>query len=227
MITADQPTIFPDNVHIIVSSVGDGSMKDGADLLTPDAIQNREVFLTDHGMDPAKAAVFYADFSTDDFCRYGLAKQGLMPGFDGVSTHQINQPILLPLADCVGTVLYDPAHHAVMLAHLGRHSTEQQGGTKVVAYMATTYGSHPADLLVWLGPSPNGTDYPLHAFDGRSFTEVLTEQLLSAGVSRDHIEISQVDTSTNPHYFSHSQYLKGQQTIDGRYAVAVQLLPIK
>ncbi len=224
MIAADQPTIFPPRLQVVVSSVGDGSMKDGEDLLTPEAVQNRTEFLAKNNMGTENVAVFYADFATSDFCRYGAATPGLMSGYDGVATNQPGQSILLPLADCVGTVLYDPAHHAVMLAHLGRHSTEQFGGIKVVEYMAKTYNSSPADLLVWLGPSPNGASYPLHAFDDRSFTDVLTEQLQSTGVLAANIQVSAVDTSTNPQYFSHSQFLAGTQATDGRYGVAVQLL---
>jgi copper oxidase (laccase) domain-containing protein len=224
MIAGDQPTIFPPTITVALSSLVDGSMKDGTELMTASAVDNRDAFLRHNGMEPSDAAVFYADFTTDDYCRYASAVPGLMPGYDGVSTAQPNQPLLLPLADCVGTVIYDPEHAAVMLAHLGRHSTEQMGGTKVVEYMVGTYGTIPAELLVWLGPSPNGTDYPLYTFDNRSFTEVLCQQLRDAGVQQEHIEICSVDTSTNPQYFSHSQYLKGTQGTDGRYAVAVQLL---
>lgn len=224
MIASDQPMLFPRSVRVALSSVDDGSMKDGTELLTPDAVRSREVFLTGLDMQASQAAVFYADFTTSDYCRYGEATPGLMPGYDGVSTDRPGQPILLPLADCVGTVLYDPQHHVAMVAHLGRHSTEQYGGREVVDYMVRTYGTDPAELLVWLGPSPNGADYPLHAFDDRSFTEVLTEQLHSAGVTAEHIETSAVDTSTDPHYFSHSQYLKGAQATDGRYCIAAMLL---
>lgn len=206
-----------------LSSVADGSMKDGEDLLAPDAVRSRETFLAKLAMDPAQVAIFYADFTTDDYCRYAEARAGLLPSLDGVSTTMPDRPILLPLADCVGTVLYDPAHHALMVAHLGRHSTEQFGGVRTVEYMATHYGSRPSDLLVWLGPSPNGADYPLHAFDNRSFVEVLTEQLTSAGVAREHLEVSQVNTATDSNYFSHSQYLHGRQAVDGRYAIAATL----
>ena len=224
MIIADQPTLFPDIVRVAVSSVSDGSMKDGVDLLTAEASSNRQKFLASFDMPPEQAAVFYADFETEDFCHYAFARPGLMPGCDGVSTDRTNQPILLPIADCVATVLYDPTRHAIMISHLGRHSTEQYGGMKSVEYMTKTYGSRPEELLVWLGPSPNGTDYPLHAFDHRSFTDVLIEQLQTAGVAIDNIEVSDVDTSTNPHYFSHSQFLKGQQATDGRYAVAAMII---
>lgn len=223
MIAADQPTIFPGNVVVGLSSTNDGSMKDGEDLQTPEAVQNRAAFLAKLGMSPDRAAVFYADFTTDSYCQYAEARAGLMPGLDGVSTAEPGQPILLPLADCVGTVLYDPVHRALMVSHLGRHGTEQFGGTKSVEYMTARYGSHPSDLLVWLGPSPNGTDYPLYAFDNRSFIDVLTEQLHGTGVVSRHIEVSAVDTSTNPHYFSHSQYLRGMQSTDGRYAIAAML----
>ena len=206
-----------------VSSVADGSMKDGEDLLAPDAVRSRETFLAKLAMDPAQVAIFYADFTTDDYCQYAEAKPGLMPGLDGVSTTKAGRPILLPLADCVGTVLYDPAHHALMVAHLGRHSTEQFGGAKVVEYMAAHYNSRPSDLLVWLGPSPNSMDYPLHAFDNRSFTDVLIGQLTSAGVLPSRIEVSPIDTTTNANYFSHSQYLRGLQPTDSRYAIAAIL----
>ena len=198
-------------------------MKDGVDLLTPEAIAHRAKFLQSLAMSPDQAAVFYADFTTEDFCHYDEARPGLMSGVDGVSTRQVGQPLLLPIADCVATVLYDPTHHAIMLSHLGRHSTEQFGGRTSVEYMTATYGSRPSDILVWLGPSPNGAEYPLWAFDHRSFTDVLTEQLLGAGIDAMHLEISPVDTATNQNYFSHSQFLRGQQSVDGRYAIVATL----
>lgn len=223
MITADQPTIFPETVVVAVSSVEDGSMKDGSELMTPEAVRNREQFLKRCGMSPERAAVHFADFSTDDYCVYKEATAGLMPGVDGASTQAVNQPILLPLADCVGAVLYDPIHHAMMVSHLGRHSTEQQGGVKSVGHMTDCYDSEPEELLVWLGPSPNSADYPLWKFNNRGFTEVLLDQLQQAGIRRSHIEVSSADTATNLHYFSHSQFLKGRQTVDGRFAIIAEL----
>lgn len=223
MIAGDQPTIFPAAIVAAVSSIEDGSMKDGEDLLTADAIANREKFLRSQQLNPDHTAVFFASFDTEDYCRYKEAAPGLMPGIDAVSTNRRGQPILLPLADCVGAVIYDPNQCALMVSHLGRHSTEQLGAMQSIAYMTKQYGSQPQDLLVWLGPSPNGDAYPLWKFDNRGFTEVLYEQLVGAGVERGRIEISQVDTSTNPHYFSHSQFLKGRQAADGRYAIVAML----
>ena len=224
MITVDQPSIFPANVRVGLSSVDDGSMKDGTDLLTPKAIHSREIFLDKLDMFSQNAAIFAASFDGDDYCRYKIATPGLSIGFDAAATDKVDQPILVPLADCTGAVLYDPEHHALMVSHLGRHSTEQFGGEKSVAYMAEVFASNPAKLLVWLSPSPNGNDYPLWKFDNRSFTDVLLEQFQKAGVKPGHIEASKIDTATDPNYFSHSQFLKGAQDIDGRYAIAAQLL---
>ena len=74
MIKADQPTIFPGTVRVAVSSIEDGSMKDGGDLMTPEVIRYREAFLQSVGMPPAETAVFFADYQTEDFCHYETAK---------------------------------------------------------------------------------------------------------------------------------------------------------
>lgn len=224
MIASDQPRIFAGlPLRVALSSVDDGSMKDGTELVTVTATANRQRFLENLGFPIEKTAVFVATFDGEDYCRYQLAQPGIAIGVDAVATSEIGQPILLSLADCTGAVLYDTEHRALMVSHLGRHSTEQFGGEKSVAYMQKTFKSDPSKLLVWLSPSPNGIDYPLFAFQNRSFSDVLIEQLQSAGVMRDSIEVSRSDTVKNPDYFSHSEYLKGRQAIDGRYAIAAML----
>lgn len=223
MIAADQPTIFPATVRAAVSSIEDGSMKDGVNLMTPEAVRCRKAFLAKLSMPSDRAAIHFASFDTDDYCVYREATAGLMPGVDGAATDQRYQPILLPLADCTGAIIYDPVHHAVMVSHLGRHSTEQHGGVKSIEYMTHRFDSQPRDLLVWLSPSPNGADYPLWQFDNRSFSEVICEQLLTAGVTLERIEVSTVDTIRNRAYFSHSEFLKGNRQVDGRFAIAAML----
>jgi hypothetical protein len=52
---------------------------------------------------------------------------------------------------------------------------------------------------------------------------VLTEQLIQSGVQQDHIESSGIDTVSSADYFSHSEFLKGNRPIDGRYAIVAML----
>lgn len=195
-------------------------MKDGTDVMTPEAVQNRENFLSAVGMPPETATTFYATFDTDDFCRYHVASSGVQAGIDACVTSDANHAILVPLADCTGAVLYDPDHDVLMVSHLGRHSTEQFGGIKSVEYLQTQYDTNPSRLLVWLSPSPNQTAYPLWKFDHKSFRDVLTTQLQDAGVNAANIEVSNIDTATDHEYYSHSEFLKGNRQTDGRYAIA-------
>lgn len=206
-----------------ISSLEDGSMKDGPDMFTVSAIKNRNKFLEACHLPVDRSAVFYATFEGTDYCRYREAEPGMTMPADALVTRERDVPLLLPLADCTGAVLYDSRQHILMLSHLGRHSTEQRGATRSVAYLRENFGTNPVDLLVWLSPSPNGDAYPLWAFDNRSFKEVLGEQFRIAGVPEDSIELSEVDTITDPHYYSHSEFLKGNRSTDGRYAIVAMI----
>ena len=42
---------------------------------------------------------------------------------DALVTESPNVGLMLPIADCVGTVIYDPVQRRLALVHLGRHST--------------------------------------------------------------------------------------------------------
>ena len=223
MITSHQPTIFPANITVRISSLEDGSMKDGADILTANAERNRQHFLESCQMPIARSAIFYATFDGTDYCRDSVAEPGTITPADALVTRQPQVSLFLPLADCTGAVLYDARQNILMLSHLGRHSTEQHGATRSAMYLHDTFGTDPADIRVWLSPSPNSDAYPLWTFDNRSFKEVLSEQFHTAGVPKGSIEISEVDTVTDSRYYSHSEFLKGNRSTDGRYAIAAMI----
>lgn len=223
MIRNDQPTIFGDKLIVGLSSVSDGNMKfiaENADTVT----SNRSQFLQQCDISLRQTVVCQVTYDTTNFTRYDVV---LSPDYseiaDALATNQRQLAIFLPLADCTGAVLYDQKQQAFMVSHLGRHSTELFGGRKSVEFMTQHFGSTPSDILVWLSPSPNGVDYPLWAFDNRSFSDVITEQLHEAGILRHNIEVSTIDTATDKNYFSHSEFLKGNQVEDGRYAIVAMM----
>lgn len=224
MIAADQPQLFPKNLIGGISSVSDGNMKLGIEDDTR-VLENRTMFLSRFGISPDDVTLEQVTYNTDEFLRYQrLADDSpAIITADGLATDLTNRAIFLPLADCVGAVFYDPQHGAFMLSHLGRHSTEQGGGKASVQFMTKEFGSRPNELLIWLGPAPNGMAYPLWNCGNRSFHEELTRQLREAGVASENIATSPVDTSSNLNYFSHSEFLKGNQKIDGRYAIVAQM----
>lgn len=234
MIRHDQPTIFKDKIVAAVSSVEDGAMNFKG--FEPSVVRdNRTSFLEPFGIDPLFATLVQVRYEdTTDFTRYKVvgeenAGEGMLEPKSSVVADALvatrpDQALFLPLADCVGAVLYDPANEILMLSHLGRHSTEQGGGVKSVLYLQEEFGCDPRHLLVWFSPAVGKQNYPLYGLGGKGLHEALAEQILGAGVLSSNLEISHVDTSESPDYYSHSEYLKGERPEDGRFAVVAMMI---
>lgn len=233
MIKADQPKIFKSGLRVIVSSVVDGNMKAGSEETDEEIYENRRKFLAREMIAMQASVLCGVTYDREDFTQYAVVRsrdkgRGMMLDTemiiaDGIATDEKNIALFLPLADCAGVVLYDPARQPrVMLAHMGRHSMEQYGAEKCVKFMHDKFGSKPEDILVWVGPTPNGQEYPLWKRDNKSFRDAILEDLTRAGISHDHIEVSDVDTVKDTNYFSHSEYLKGNRDSDGRFAIVAR-----
>lgn len=219
-----------DNVLIGVSSVADGTMSAGG---TPEQqLSNRSAYLRSLGLSAEQSILVKLTYDSDDYKRYfSVATEHAGDGIafgssitsDALFTRSKNLALMLPIADCVGAVLYDAANQAFGLAHLGRHNLLQQGGTGIVEFMIDEFGTDPSNLAVWLSPAAGRQHYPLHDFDNRSLHEVSMEQLAAAGVSMENIQVDSRDTTTDQSLFSHSAYLKGNRAMDGRQAVVAMM----
>lgn len=233
MIEIDQPTIFGTQVMTGLSSVDDGNMRFGRgdDNETRD---NRIQFLTQLGIDPTQATLLQVSYENNtDFTRYQVLDddtlgEGMLDPVSDIEADAlvVSRPehaIFLPLADCVGAIIYDPVAQILMVSHLGRHSVEMNGGFKCVRYLQQEFGSVPTDLKIWLSPAVGDDSYPLHAFDNRGLQDVVIEQLQRAGVASEQLEVSDNDTAEDENYFSHSEYLAGTQLTDGRFAIVAMM----
>ncbi|WP_028245264.1 polyphenol oxidase family protein [Pseudoclavibacter soli] len=234
--------LHPD-VLIVVSEISDGSMKLGAPPQTGvqwaaqrEVVRARRRLLRAADLDPALAVRVHVTYDTADFCRYravgsdersrGIGRddgQDATTASDALATDQPGVGLLLPVADCMPVVAYDHVRRVVALTHLGRHSVEQRGGARTIAWMAEHFGSRPGDVSAWLGPAPSGSSYPLHRCGGRSFDDEVTRQLTAAGVPPQQLVHSAIDTATDRRFFSHSEFLAGRRPVDGRYAVVAAL----
>lgn len=220
------------NIQIGISIVADGTMSFSERENNQTVIRNRESFLSKHAINIHDSTRMLITYDTDDFCRYVEVSEdkkshGMFdtnaPIADALVTRHPNHALFLPLADCVGAVIFDPIKQVLMLSHLGRHSLEQFGGRKSIEFLKHTYQSNPADLQVWLTPGPGQDNYPMFQFDNRSFKDVVFEQLQSAGILKDHIHDDPTDSTTDLNYFSHSEFLKGNRKTDGRYAIVAMM----
>jgi copper oxidase (laccase) domain-containing protein len=220
---------FSPRLSLWVSEAKDGTMK-SADQ-HPGAPAGRAPFLLAIGAAPDRTARVHVSYDRSDYCRYqtvtaadgGAGITRPVAVADGLATRIPGLWLFLPLADCMGTVLWDPVTEVLMLTHLGRHSVVQDGGRHSVEYLEHEFGVEARNLHAWLGPSPSGDAYPIHDRGDRAFPDVVTEQLATAGLDAAHIVPSGIETDRDPDFFSHSEYLAGRQVTDGRHAMCVRI----
>ena len=244
MIAADQPVCFPSDLLVAVSSKNDGTMLNRIrGRHVAEVLDNRRRFCDQIGVkyeDVVYHVISYdqgqtfdniAEVTEADMIRHN--NEGIFA--DALYTEAAGVGLFLPVADCIATVIYDSKRRALMLAHLGRHSTVAQLMSQAVQYFVER-GSQAKDLQIWMSPSITQKNYRMDYFDHRDdlkwqgfchqtvdgiyldmqgFNHSLAVQ---AGVLADNIFISPIDTADNPNYFSHSSGDTG-----GRFVVVASM----
>ena len=248
MIRTDQPTYFPPELLIAVSSKDDGTMLNRIrGRHVAEVLENRHRFCDQIGVkyddvvyhvisyDRAQTFDNIAEVTEADTVKYN--NEGIFA--DALYTETAGIGLFLPVADCIATVIYDPKRRALMLAHLGRHSTVAQLISQAVQYFVER-GSQAKDLQIWMSPSITQKNYRMDYFnhtndtnwqnfcrqtadgiylDMQGFNRSLAVQ---ASVPADNIVISPIDTADDPNYFSHSAGDTG-----GRFAVLAEIKSTK
>jgi copper oxidase (laccase) domain-containing protein len=217
---------------LAISKVSDGNMHIRTDKSNAEVIVNRIKFLEKNGIDIHQTTRISTVYEGDDYCRYhevtnrqqgdGMFDENVVTS-DALVTKEANHALFLPVADCVGAVIFDQTNGILMLSHLGRHSVEKNGAYKSVKYLVNKYNSKPNNLLIWLSPAPDADSYPLYAFNNRSLKDVIFEQLKSIGISQKQITDDPANTSKDTNYFSHSEFLKSNRPNDGRFAIVAMM----
>ena len=245
MIAADQPTYFPSDLLVAVSSKDDGTMLNRIrGRHVAEIVNNRRRFCDQIGVkydDVVYHVISYnqgqtfdtiAEVTETDTVKHN--NEGIFA--DALYTETAGIGLFLPVADCIATVIYDPKRRALMLAHLGRHSTVAQLMARAVQYFVE-HGSQAKDLQIWMLPSITQKNYRMDYFnhvdeiswqnfcrqtadgiylDMQGFNRSLAIQ---AGVPANNIVISPIDTADDPYYFSHSS-----GDIGGRVAVVAEIV---
>jgi len=220
-------------LKIFTSTHADGSMKSVIGDEKSKVDQSRKDFLIQNNIQPDNTTLVRVAYEGNNYCRYktidntlkgdGITKQSTMIS-DALVVAKLNHALFLPLADCIGAVLYEPKRNILMVSHLGRHNLEQNGGFQSVEFLINQHNVNPKDIIVWLSPAVGKINYPLFTFNSHSLHEVATEQLKNAGVLSKNISTSPIDTSTDKNYYSHSNFIKGIQSNDGRFAIVAIII---
>lgn len=136
---------------------------------------------------------------------------------DGFVTDARGLPIAVFAADCVPLLLSDPVRKAVGAFHAGRVGTFDGMARKGVEALSAAYGTRPGDIHAVVGPSAGPESYEVseelarefvergHIAQGRylDLWETNVRQLAAAGVPRDQITVSGVDTIQDLRFFSY------------------------
>lgn len=125
-----------------------------------------------------------------------------IPISDGLYTTLKEVGLLLPIADCLGIVVYDPKTEVLGLLHSGRQNLEQEGAKRFIDELVERYYINPADLKVFF--SPCAQNYEIYALENQKLPDVAKAQLKKAGVKPENIEESEIDTVTDPRFPSAS-----------------------
>lgn len=220
--------LFDGEVEVGFSEISDGNMRFFGDGDEAETIENQKKLgeaLDLGGNKVARIRTIYGerkDFT--DFCEitddnlseYAIANsEKQIPVSDGLATKCSNVGILLPLADCLGIVVFDEEHHVLGLLHSGRQNVEQYGPRKFIEYFVRNFNSNPEKLKVYF--SPHAIYYQIFKFDNRLLPEVAKEQLVDAGVLSENIVDYKINTVDNANLPSHSS---GDTT--QRFAIAVK-----
>lgn len=248
MIRTDQPTYFPPELLIAVSSKDDGTMLNRIrGRHVAEIVNNRRRFCDQTGVkydDVVYHVISYnqgqtfdtiAEVTETDTVKHN--NEGIFA--DALYTETAGIGLFLPVADCIATVIYDPRRRALMLAHLGRHSTVAQLMSRAVRYFVER-GSQAKDLQILMSPSITQKNYRMDYFDHTNDTNwhnfcrqtadgiYLDMQgfnrslAVQAGIPAENIFISPIDTADDPNYFSHSAGDTG-----GRFAVLAEIKSTK
>ncbi|WP_338520611.1 polyphenol oxidase family protein [Candidatus Nanosynbacter sp. BB002] len=230
MIVADQPTCFPSDLLVAVSSKDDGTMLNRIrGRHVTEVLENRRRFCDQiditygdvvyHVISYDQAQTFdtIAEVTEADTTRHN--NEGIFA--DALYTEAVGIGLFLPVADCIATVIYDPKRRALMLAHLGRHSTVAQLMSRAVRYFVER-GSQAKELQIWMSPSITQKNYRMDYFNHaddinwRNFYHQTADGIyldmqgfnrslaIQVGVPADNIVMSSIDTADDPNYFSHS-----------------------
>ncbi len=178
--------------------------------------------------------------SADFFNRDETEKRQFLNETDAVMTNLINICVAIKTADCVPVLVYDPVNQVIAAIHAGWRGTTQNIVQNTIHQMIASFGSHPSDLWVGIGPSISPLVYEVGEEVWSQFAPKYYQstdpfrsekrlldlwkanhfQLTNSGVPENQIEVARICTLSNPEMFF-SARRDGAKT--GRMATGIWL----
>ncbi|MDD8017669.1 MAG: peptidoglycan editing factor PgeF [Bacteroidota bacterium] len=179
--------------------------------------ENRRRFFSALGIDENIVA-FTQQEHTSVVC--ACSTPGNYPVSDALITRSQHLFLAISVADCTPVMLYDPKTKTAAAIHAGWRGTTSKIVKKAIAKMYVHYGTKPANIVAFIGPSAGKCCYEVGNEVAKQFPDICVErkpdrkylldvkqanviQLLESGLQEDHIEVHSDCTIHNQVYHSH------------------------
>ncbi len=159
----------------------------------------------------------------------GVLRPNSLEDIDGLVTNVPGVCLVTSYADCVPLYLVDPVNKVIGLSHSGWRGTVNKIGSETIRLMKEEFDCKPEDIIVAIGPSICQSCYEVsedvinefkNAFTADNWCELFYKKdngkyqldlwksneliFLEAGISKDHISITNICTCCNSEIlFSH------------------------
>lgn len=227
--TMKKQLVFNDQVAVGISDINDGTMRFFSgdeseiianqsklgDLIEQDAARIARIRTIYAGRD---SFTDYREITEENLPEYSINNsESVIPVTDGLVTKCHGVGMLLPLADCLGAVVFDERQKIFGVLHAGRHNIEQYGPRKYIEFLKENYGSQPEELKIYC--SPYAINYQIEALSNMTMTEAAMRQFFETGILPENIIDNRVDTVTDVNYPSNSA-----GDLDKRFAIVAKLI---
>ena len=167
-----------------------------------------------------------------------------VPGADALVTRTPGLPLVVTLADCVATSLYDTRNNAIGLAHAGWKGTLGRIVAKTLSCMQSEFGTKPTDVFAGISPSigpghfevgqevadafkkefeAEANEFVVEDMHGTCYVNLWLAneaQLIGGGVLRENIQIAEIDTAARTELFYSHRRENGKT---GRFAAIMMI----
>jgi copper oxidase (laccase) domain-containing protein len=109
-----------------------------------------------------------------------VSAPGAVPGVDALITNVPGLPLVVRCADCAAVYVVDPRTPAIGLAHSGKRGTLANIVAPLIAGMAKSFGTRPADCVAVVSPCIGPCHYEMDLWTG------IETQLQVAGIGAIH-----------------------------------------
>ncbi len=196
-------------------------------------LENRVIVSKKYGFD-IQNLIYMEQTHSDNVAIIRDSSMNKIEDCDALITNVKNIPLMVMVADCLPILFFNKTQKVIAVAHAGRNGTIKEISKKTILRMIEEFDLKASDILIYIGASIGKCCYEvgyeivqsvskeyIEKRDKKYYLDLQSmniQQLLSVGIKKDHIEISQICTCCDKEYFSYRR-----DGVTGRFSGILKL----